>query len=254
MINPTIECIKNHGSIREYKPDPVDRTIIETIVECGQRASTSLNLQMYSVVVTTEPGEKEKLQEFCGDQVHISQAPVFLTWCSDLSRLERICQNLGYQQQSSQVENFILAVVDTAIAAQNAGLAAESLGLGFCYIGAIRNYPRKVIKLLGLPDLVFPLVGMTLGWPVSKPTIRPRLPQKTILHWGRYSFKGESTLLSEYDRQVIETGIYNGRQESSDKIQKDSSYGWMEHSARRVSQVLRPHLREVFEEIGFKLQ
>ena len=254
MENPIIESIHNHGSVRNYKSTPVDRAKVETIVQSGQRAATSSNLQMYSVIVTSSLEEREKLQAFCGGQAHISQAPVFLTWCADLSRLGRICQDLGYQQQSSHTENFLLAVVDTAIAAQNAGLAAESLGLGFCYIGAIRNEPRDVIDLLGLPNLVFPLVGMTLGWPVSPPAIRPRLPINLILHWGGYKAEGESQLLADYDKQMIESGIYAGRQDFSKGAKPVLKYGWTEHSARRVSQIMRPHLREVLEEIGFKLR
>ena len=178
MQNATIELIHNHGSVRNFKLDPVPVDVIETIISAGQRAATSSNLQMFSVVVTTDQEEREQMRSYCGGQSHISQAPVFLTWCADLSRLDRICRNLGYSHQAGYVENFLLAVVDAAIAAQNAALAAESLGLGFCYIGAIRNNPKEVISMLELPKLVFPLVGMTIGWPVEPPRIRPRLATK----------------------------------------------------------------------------
>jgi FMN reductase (NADPH) len=254
MTNPIIELMYQHSSVRNYKSDPVPPHIIDTIVAAGQRASTSSNLQMYSVVVTTHPTERTLLQEYCGNQEHISQAPVFLTWCADLSRLDRICQAHGYTQQSGYVENFLLAVVDVAVAAQNSGLAAESLGLGFCYIGAIRNKPREVIRLLALPHLVFPLVGMTLGWPLASPKIRPRLPLEAVLHWERYHFADEEIYLDRYDEAMIETGIYKRRQDDPNNPLPDSQYGWTEHSARRVAQVMRPHLREVLVEIGFELK
>ena len=131
MITKTIELIHKHGSVRNYKTDPLDREIIETIVHAGQKAATSSNLQLYSVVVTQELTERQMLQEWCGNQRHISQAPVFLTWCADLSRMDRICSNRNYPHQSGYVENFLLASVDASIAAQNAGLAAESIGLVF---------------------------------------------------------------------------------------------------------------------------
>ncbi len=254
MNNPTLELIHRHGSVRSYKPDPLSPKLIETIVEAGQRAATSSNLQMYSVVVTRDPTERAQMQAFCGGQAHISQAPVFLTWCADLSRLARICQAQGLNQQAGMVENFLLAAVDTAIAAQNAGLAAESLGLGFCYIGAIRNSPQEVIDFLGLPALVFPLVGMTLGWPAKQPMIRPRLPLEAILHWERYNPVDESNHLSRYDQEMIATGIYNNRQVGSQDPIDRSQYGWQVHSARRVSQVLRPHLRQVLLDQGFELK
>ena len=253
MSTPTIQQISQHGSVRAYKPDPIDPEIVAAIVSSGQRAATSSNLQMYSIVVITDPAERARMQAFCGGQQHISQAPVFLTWCADLSRLERICHRQGSEQRAGYVENYTLAVVDTAIAAQNAALAAESLGLGTCYIGAIRNSPREVIEMLDLPPLVFPLVGMTMGWPLKPPTVRPRLPLDAILHWDRYNPAEESVRLADYDREMTATGIYAGRQVGPDDPVPQADYGWQEHSARRVSQVLRPHLREVLLEQGFTL-
>jgi FMN reductase (NADPH) len=254
MSNPIIDTINQHGSVRDYKSDPLSTDTINTLVSAGQRASTSSNLQMFSVVVTTKQEERNQLQLFCGGQKHISQAPVFLTWCADLSRLDRVCNALGYEQEAGYIENFLLAVVDTAIAAQNAGLAAESLGLGFCYIGAIRNNPRDVIQLLELPGLVFPLFGMTIGWPVAPPKVRPRLPLDAVLHWNRYRPKNEFELIKQYDQEMISTGIYHNRQVNQEDPIPESQYGWMEHSARRVSKVLRPQLKEVLLDIGFSLK
>jgi FMN reductase (NADPH) len=254
MNTPTIGLIHKHGSVRQYKSEPVPRKMIETIVVAGQRAATSSNLQMFSVVAITDLEKRAKMQKFCGNQRHISQAPVFLTWVADLSRLARISKARGYTMEAGQVENFLLATVDTAIAAQNAGLAAESLGLGFCYIGAIRNNPREVIRLLNLPHLTFPLVGMTVGWPVEPPRIRPRLPLEAVLHWEQYDPEGEESYLQKYDQEMIATGIYRGRQVSAANPLLEEEYGWQEHSARRVSNVLRPHLREVLLEMGFELK
>jgi FMN reductase (NADPH) len=253
MLNPTLDLMYQHGSVRHYKPEPVPRDLIESIVTAGQRAATSSNLQMYSVVALTDPDKRTRMQNYCGGQKHIGQAPVFLAWVADLSRLERVCEARGYTQESGYVENFLLAAVDTAIAAQNAGLAAESLGLGFCYIGAIRNNPREVIQLLGLPRLTFPLVGMTMGWPSREPTIRPRLPLATVLHWEQYHTQNEEIHLQQYDQEMVATGIYHGRRVSPEDT-FPTVYGWTEHSARRVSQVQRPHLRAVLQEQGFELK
>jgi FMN reductase (NADPH) len=254
MTNPTIEVIHQHGSVRHYKPDPLPKEIVETIVAAGQRAATSSNLQMYSVVAVTDAEQRAQMQAYCGGQQHISQAPVFLAWVADLSRLERICEARGYTQQAGMVENFLLAAVDAAIAAQNSGLAAESMGLGFCYIGAIRNKPRQVIQQLNLPRLTFPVMGMTLGWPVKAPMVRPRLPLDVILHWDTYDPKDEGEQLKQYDQEMIETGIYRGRQVKAEDHVPTEQYGWTEHSARRAAQVVRPHLREVLLEMGFELK
>jgi len=253
-MNPFIEVIHSHTSVRDFKSDPLSEELIRTIVNAGQRAATSSNLQMYSVVVSTKQEDKELLSGYCGNQQQIIDAPVFLTWCADLSRLERICQSLDYDQHADYFENSLLAAVDSTIAAQTAGLAAESLGLGFCYIGAIRNHPKEIISLLSLPKLVFPLVGMTLGRPSKRREPRPRLPLDSVLFWDRYNSDFEDPLLDEYDLEMIKTGIYEGRRIPASKTDPGSDYGWREHSARRVSKIQRPHLRAVLEEIGYLLK
>lgn len=159
----------------------------------------------------------------------------------------------GYTNEAGYIENFLLAVVDVSILMQNAALAAESLGLGICYIGAIRNHPQDIIAMLSLPKLVFPVCGMTLGWPKNPPDIRPRLPLEAILHWDRYESDDE-TKIRVYDQEMIATGIYKGRQVSTHTDAKDRLYGWAEHTARRTSQVIRPHLREVLLQAGFEMK
>ena len=191
----------------------------------------------------------------CGNQEHIAQAPIFLAWCADLARLDRACQVRGYEQVTEYVESFLLAAVDTSLAMQNAALAAESMGLGMCYIGAIRNRPQEVIDLLELPRLVFPIAGMTLGWPAVEPMLRPRLPLSAVLHWERYDRSREDEALAEYDRAMVATGIYDGRQVAvPGKEGQMEDYGWTEHSARRVSQPARTLLREVLLAQGFELR
>jgi FMN reductase (NADPH) len=254
MSTETIEQIHRHASVRRYKPDPVPRDLVETVVAAGQRASTSSNLQAYSVVAVTAPERRRTLAELCGDQEGIIQAPVFLAWCADLSRLDRICRLRGYRQVASHVESFIVAAVDAALAMQNAALAAESLGLGMCYIGAVRNHPAEVIELLELPRLTFPISGMTLGWPASQPRIRPRLPLEAVLHWERYDAGGEAEALAAYDQAMIATGIYKGRQVPVPGGEEMEDYGWTEHSARRVSQPVRVHLKQVLAAQGFALE
>jgi len=243
MASPTISQIHAHGSVRSYKSNPIPKEMVETIIAAGQRASTSLNLQMYSVVAITDAGKRKRLRELCGGQAHIEQAPVFLAWCADLGRLQRACKLQGYTQEAGYIENLLLAIVDTAIAMQNSALAAESLRLGICCIGGIRSNPKEIINFLKLPPLVFPLVGMTLGWPDSTPPIRSRLPLEAVLHWGTYNANDEAAL-REYDQTMLESRIYEGRGDGEE-------YGWMEHSARRVSSPIRTYLWEALREAGF---
>ncbi len=255
MTTPTIELIRRHGSVRRYKPDPVAPDIIETLVVAAQRASTSSNLQMTSVVAVTDPAVRSRLAELCGGQAHVAQAPVFLAWCADLKRLDRACELRGYTQVTEYVENFLVAAVDVAIAAQNAALAAESLGLGICYIGSLRNNVAAVIELLRLPRLVFPIVGMTVGWPATPPVVRPRLPLSAVLHWEHYAEAPKDAELATYDRIMAATGIYQNRQVPvPGRPEQMEEYGWLEHSARRVAQAWRTELRALLEQQGFALK
>ena len=255
LHTPVIDQIYRHASIRKYKPDAVPKESIEAIVAAGQRAATSSNLQTYAVVAITDEAKKAEIAHWCGDQGHIKEAPVFLAWCADLSKLDRAAQLRQLPHAHGHLESFLISAVDVALAAQNATLAAESLGLGTCYIGGIRTNSREIIRLLNLPPLLFPITGLTLGWPDTEPVIRPRLPQAAILHWDHYSAEHQDITLHAYDKMMAESGIYDHRQVPvpgrPDEIE---DYGWLEHSARRVSQPLRVELRTVLRDQGFPLE
>jgi len=254
MGNPTVELIFRHGSVRKYTSDPVSRETIEQIVQAAQRASTSSNLQVVSVVAVTDAADRARLSEICAKQEHVAQAPVILVWCADLLTLDRACTLRGHRQVTNYVENFLTGVLDAGIAAQNAAVAAESLGLGICYLGSIRNDAQAVIDLLQLPRLVFPVVGMAVGYPAAAPMLRPRLATSAVLSWGRYTPATDAELL-EYDRAMIATGIYQGRQVPvPGESGETEDYGWMEHSARRVMKPLRTDLRAVLERQGYGVE
>lgn len=255
LTNCVIDQLNQHATVRNYKPDPIPREWIETIVVAGQRASTSSNLQVYSAIAVTEPQTRAEIAHWCGDQQHIIDAPTFIAWCADLSKLDRACQLRGLPHVHDYVENFLVAAVDVALVMQNAAVAAESLGLGMCYIGAIRNQPREIIRLLNLPKLMFPIAGMTLGFPSREPKQRPRLPLNAVLHWERYSREHEDETLQAYDQAMAATGIYDNRQvPAPGRPGEMEAYGWLEHSARRVSQPTRTNLRNVLRDQGFSLE
>jgi len=255
MKTATIDQIYKHYSVRKYKSDPVSDEIIQTVVAAGQRASTSSNLQTFSVIVIKDLDKRRRLMELCGNQKHIVQAPVFMAWCADQSRMARICKARNYEPVNDYVEDFLVAVVDSTLAMQTAALAAESLGLGLCYIGGIRNHTDQIIELMELPPLVFPISGMTLGWPSAKPFIRPRLPLKAVLHWEYYDTSDEEQAIQEYDRAMIATGIYKGRQIEVPGIEGEmEDYGWQEHSARRTASHIRTELGAMVRKQGFPLK
>jgi len=253
MTTPTLDLLQRHGSVRKYTADPVPHELIETVVSAAQRASTSSNLQVVSVVAVTNGAKRKRLSEICG-QDHVAQAPVVLVWCADLKRLDRACELRNCRQVTDYVENFLTCVLDAGIAAQNGVVAAEALGLGICYLGSIRNNTQAVIELLSLPRLVFPVVGMAVGWPASPAMRRARLATSAVLSWEQYA-EASDAALREYDRIMAATGIYQGRQVPvPGKPGKMEDYGWLEHSARRAEQALRTELRSVLKRQGFGLE
>src|SRR5690606_6037854 len=158
---PVLDTLLAHRSVRAFSDQPVDDETVHTLVAAGQSASTSSNLQVWSVVAIRDPERKARLSQLAKGQAHVANCPVLLLWLADLSRLE----TLGAQQNmpvegTDFLEFFLMGSVDAALAAQNAAIAAESLGLGLTFIGGMRDHPAEVAAELGLPPKVFAVFGM----------------------------------------------------------------------------------------------
>ncbi len=200
--NDTLSLLMKHASVRQFLDTPVSGEQLAAIIGAAQMASTSSNVQAYSVIAVTNPDLKAQLSGYSGNQAYIEQCPVFLVWCADLYRLhETAGPHLGdIPTYEDTTENLIVATVDVALAAQNAAIAAESLGLGIVYIGGIRNNSAAVSELLGLPELVYPVFGMCLGTPAGASGLRPRLPLAAVLHHNGYDKEQTKEQVKLYDK------------------------------------------------------
>lgn len=190
LWNDTISRLLDHRSVRAYKADPLPDPLIPTLVAAAQSASSSSNLQLWSVVAVTDPLQRARLAELAGGQKHIVQAPLILVWVADLARAHAIAADAGEPAEGyAYFESFLVAAIDAALAAQNAAVAAESLGLGTVYIGALRNKPEEVAATIGLPPNAAAVFGLVVGWPdeTQPASIKPRLPQAAVLHSGHYA-------------------------------------------------------------------
>lgn len=247
-MNDTISLLKRHRSIRKFKDKPLGKSMVEQIISAGQAASSSSNVQAFSVVAITDTERKGILSELAGNQAYIRECPVFLVWCADLHRLKYSAERHRPGQDSYEdvTESFIIATVDTALAAQNAAVAAESLGLGIVYIGGIRNRIAEVAELLQLPDLVYPVFGMCLGYPDQEPGLRPRLPVSAVLHWDEYDTDKTEEQVEIYDKTMTE---YLRERTGG---QKDTP--WSELMAEKLTQPSRLHMREFLQKRGFELK
>jgi nitroreductase len=187
--NDTIALLLSHRSVRGYRPDPLPEGTLETLVAAAQSAATSSNLQTWSVVAVDDPAVRKELAEVAGNQKHIEQCPLFLVFLADTSRNARLAQAEGTELAGQPfLESFLVAAIDAALAAQNAVVAAESLGLANVYIGALRNDVGRVARLLGLPPGVAPVFGLCVGHAAEgrEGEVKPRLPQAAVLHSERY--------------------------------------------------------------------
>ena len=200
--NPLIDSLLQHRSVRAYLPRPLPPGTLEALVAAAQSAPTSSNLQAWSVVAIQDQERKDRLAALAGDQKHISQAPLFLCWIADLSRAARLGQAAGKPMDATHyLEAFVVAIIDAALAAQNALVAAESLGLGAVYIGGMRNHPEAVAAELGLPPQAVVAFGLCIGYPdPAKPAaVKPRLPQPSVLHHEQYDAGQDARSVAAYD-------------------------------------------------------
>lgn len=253
LDNQVIRLLAGHRSVRHYKPNPLPEGILEVLVTAAQSASTSSNLQTYSIIAVQDPTKKELLAEWSNNPF-VVDAPLVLIFCPDLHRLEAVCRRQGYPFEDRTTEMFIQAVVDAALAGQNTAVAAESLGLGICYLGGIRNQVGKVAELLRLPPRTFALFGMTIGYPARPSRVRHRLPMEVVLHHETYNDDGLEQGLQQYDAVTAQSGIYAGRQVATSHEKETKLYGWSEHSARRMARPnpQRQNMREQLEALGWE--
>ncbi|EFK2325831.1 oxygen-insensitive NADPH nitroreductase [Escherichia coli] len=163
-MTPTIELICGHRSIRHFTDEPISEAQREAIINSARATSSSSFLQCSSIIRITDKALREELVTLTGGQKHVAQAAEFWVFCADFNRHLQICPDA----QLGLAEQLLLGVVDTAMMAQNALIAAESLGLGGVYIGGLRNNIEAVTKLLKLPQHVLPLFGLCLGWPADR--------------------------------------------------------------------------------------
>ncbi|MGV6875172.1 NADPH-dependent oxidoreductase [Pseudochelatococcus sp. B33] len=251
LASAVIEQALAHRSVRAFTADPLPEGVLETLVAAAQSASSSSNLQLWSVVAVDDPAHKSELATLANDQAFIRQAPLFLVWLADLSRTRAIgaAQNVTVEG-TDFLESLLLGVIDAALAAQNAVLALESLGLGTVYVGAIRDHVLDVAQSLKLPSYVFPVFGLAVGYPdpANLASIKPRLPQAAVLHRDTYDAARTAPAAAAYD--TILDGFWRG--------QSLEHPVWTQHVLRRLASARalrgRDRLREHAHTLGFPLR
>ncbi|MGW9127440.1 oxygen-insensitive NADPH nitroreductase [Paenibacillus chitinolyticus] len=244
-MNSVIDLLTRHRSIRKFKPDPIPGDQLQAIIASAQMASTSSSVQAYTIIAATDPALKKELARLAGNQAYVEQCGLFLVFCADLNRLRKATEQSG-EVFHQNTESFLVASMDAALAAQNAAIAAESLGLGICYIGGIRNNPDGVAEALKLPELVYPVFGMCVGVPDQEPSLRPRLPQTAVLHKNGYQSERSDEGVRQYDETT--------RKYYEERTGGKQSITWSRSMADKYRQPVRAHLKPFLEKQGFRLE
>ncbi len=202
--NDVIALLQRHRSVRSFTSEGIDDETVTLILSAAQSAATSSNMQAWSVVEVRDPEHKAAISVLANDQAFIRAAPVFLIFVADWARHRDIARRRDESTEGIEyLESTLVGFIDAALAAQNATIAAESLGLGAVYVGAVRNRPDELSDLLGLPPGAFPVVGIALGHPdpADGSGIKPRLPQDVVRHRETYRSASDGAI-EAYDDAV----------------------------------------------------
>jgi nitroreductase len=203
-----IEKLMEHRTIRKYKSAPIDESLLSRILEAGCRASTTGNMQLYSIIVTQDKEMKHELSSCHFHQASVMNAPVVLTFCADFNRINKWCILRDADPGYDNFLSFFTAAIDALLVAQNVAIAAESEGLGICYLGTTTYLAGKIIKVLELPKGVVPITTLTVGWPDENPEQIDRLPLNGVVHFEKYN---------DYPDERIEE-IYAGKENRADNL------------------------------------
>ncbi len=242
-MSSVIDLLKSHRSIRKFTEKAIPPELLDELFRAGQAAATSSFLQGSTIIRVTDKSSRSKLAEFAGNQKYVETAAEFLVFCADLKRAGNYCEAYGKPFEGNYTEHFIIATVDVALMAQSLVTAAESEGLGICYIGGIRNNPGPVSELLQLPRGVYPVFGLCLGYPDQDPECKPRLPLSVIVKQEVYNEEGDREVIEAYDEAIRE--YYRTRTGGGHGI------SWTEQVSTLLSEKSRPHMKEFLAGQGF---
>ncbi len=201
--------LNQHRTIRKYKTTPIKEELLSEILYSGTRASTTGNMQVYSIIATTEQEIKDELSPCHFNQPMIREAPVVLTFCADYNRFNLWCKQRKAEPGYDNFLSFVTGAIDALLVAQNVCIAAENEGLGICYLGTTIYMAEKIIDILDLPEGVIPVTTVTLGYPDENPKLTDRLPLDAVVHYEKYQ---------DYTSEKIDE-LYSAKEELAENIQ-----------------------------------
>jgi FMN reductase [NAD(P)H] len=239
---------------RRYDDRPVSESLLQLLLGAAFSASSKSDFQQATVIRVVDRARRDRLAALVPDMPWIGNAPVFLVFCGDARRLERLGELRGREVGNGKLEGFFNATVDATLVLQTFILAAEAVGLGCCPISVIRNHPEAVAETLGLPNKVFPVAGLCVGYPAAAGHISMRLPPEVSLHIDRYDDSHLGDAVAAYDvRRDARYSIPREQQRRSEIFGYASLYGWSEDKVRQATQPEGENFPAYLRAHGFRL-
>jgi FMN reductase [NAD(P)H] len=221
---------------RRYTEQDIPDPLLDGLLAAAQSAPAKSDLQQFSVVVMRDRPRIKQIADWIGTMDWIAAAPVFLVWCGDMRRGQRLCAMHGMPHANNNMDTFLNTAVDCALAMGAFMAAADAAGLGTCPISYVRSHIERVSPLLGLPAGVYPVAGLTVGWPVFRRPVSMRLPPSVVVHRERYDDSGLEPEIAAYDeRRRARDPVPAGGLKNNDVYPPRDGVGWSENSARQLS-------------------
>ena len=242
----------NRRVMRRYTDKPVDPALIDTLCAVALSAPSKSDLQQADIVVVTDKGQRAKLEALLPDNPWVKDAPVMMVFCANNRRHRLLFEWRDRPFVNDYLDPFFNASVDTGIVLATFVAAADRAGLGTCPISAIRNHATAVSDILGLPQHVFPVAALGVGWPSFEGVMSPRLGLDVSIHHDRYDESGLKEKVAAYDRRREAVQPYK-TQRHTDKFGESADYGWSEDKARQYSVPERADFGAFVRKKGFKL-
>ena len=221
---------------RRYTDQDIPDSLLTALLAAAQSAPAKSDLQQYSVVVMRDKPRIKQIADWIGTMDWIATAPVFLVWCGDMRRGQRLCALHDMPHVNNNMDTFLNTAVDCSLAMAQFITAADAVGLGTCPISYVRSHIERVSPLLGLPSGVYPVAGLAVGWPVFRRPVSMRLPQSIVVHTERYDDSDLETEVAAYDqRRHARDPVAPGSLKNNDVYPPRDGVGWSENVARQLS-------------------
>jgi nitroreductase len=243
-----IQRVLSRKTVRRYSDAVPSEGLLDLLVAAALSSSAKSDFQQASILRVRDPAQRAAIGGLFPAMPWIGLAPVFFVFLGDARRLQRIGELRGKPVRNGTLEGFFNAGVDAALAMQTMILCAESTGLGVCPISVIRNEIDKVAAILALPDLVFPVAGLCLGYPQADGHVSLRLPRAVTTHRDRYDDSVLAVAIDDYDRRRdARHAIPSEQQRGNAEFGEAAFYGWSEDKARQAAKAegaaFPPYLR-----------